>query len=220
MTGQAIPAESIGAVDFPVAKPATVGPIYPPIPNTIPLASDWRAPVPARVEVVDTSSGRPVVVAHVDVRAPHRAPGGYDVQAPQIAPIVVNDVAGRPQVDTREPFAAFAETQVTPAEPATLAQPVQQVQASTSVEVEFAIRIGEDEEEITQSYRDVFVQGDLLVFVALDGERLWLPKARESAEIVVRIGQTAHKIAVLPLTFTRNGEQYKMAIVSQTVQIP
>lgn len=93
----------------------------------------------------------------------------------------------------------------------------------SKVEVNFSLEFAGEEQEFISDYMDVRIEdNDLMVFVARAGERLWLPKPSQSAEIAVQIqhGDTVYKIAVLPLRFTYGGWQFGLAMIKDSVKIP
>jgi hypothetical protein len=205
---------NLGGISFPVAMPAAlpVTPIYPPPPSTIPRADAWRPPVPPEIQIVDTGGERPVVTGHIVVQAPHHEPGGYE-GTPQVVegPLAIPQPAGA----AYEQIPAALGSMEAAREVAARA-----VAAKPETDVEFEFGLGGETETIVARFHDVQLQDDLLVFVGLEQDRLWLPKQRESGEIAARIGRTVYKLTVLPLQFAYSGFQFRLALVVDAREIP
>jgi len=183
-----------------------------------------------------------------DEAPPPEAPPGYTPQPPPpgtVDPIAAFPTAAldAPAVPAEEFFTPAVDApppllEIGTVAPAVAAQPVvppaqvslfdqfktevQKVAArlpENKISAEWEVRVGGESEMFPAEYAEILVQEDLMVFVASDGDRLWLPKSSQSAEIAVKVGNLVFVVIVLPIKFTFDGNQFRMAMIQKSVQI-
>jgi hypothetical protein len=206
--------------------------------SVVQRADEWRTPMPSTIEVAGwgptgqmSAEGAGYAQA-ITVKAPHRPPEGYGSPDAPVSLPVPDGYVMQPPPDSSQ--AATVEKESVPpdqffqneppvfADTVTPTKPLAAVSldlpaTGPQIEVEFAIRIGGEEESFNSSYHKVLREENLLVFVKRVGETLWLPKPRKSAEIAAKVAgiSTVFQLVVLPLRFNDNGYQYGLAMISR-----